>query len=221
MLTPRKRITKKELKEDKLITYSVKAREWIEENQKYVLIGAAAIVIAVAATLFISNSREKATAASSAQLASAVQVYDSRDYATAISLLTDVANSYKGTKSGKIARFYLAQALYSTGEYAAAQEDYRKFASGFTSDEYLKIAAMFGEAACLEQQDQFAQAAAKFEGIGKKYPESPKAAQAYLRAARCYQQAGNDDKAKTLFQLIIDEFPDAPEKNDAVLYSAM
>jgi TolA-binding protein len=221
MLTPRKRISKKELKEDKLITYSVQAREWIEDNQKNVLIAVAVVVIALAAFFIISNAREKKALASSAELAKAVQLYDARDFVSAISLLTDVTNSYKNTESGKLARFYLAQSLYNTGEYAAAQEHFRKFASGFKADEYLKVSALLGEAACLEQQDQFADAAGKFESLGKKYPESPKAAQAYLRAARCYDQAGNSDKAAGLYQLIVDEYPNSPEKNDAMLYSAM
>lgn len=221
MLTPRKRVSRKKLKEDKLITYSVKAREWIEDNQKNVMIGAVVVVVAVAAFFFISGSRQKAAVASSAELAQAVQAYDSRDFDSAITLLTDITNAYKGTKSGKLARFYLAQSLYNTGEYAAAQEHFRKFASGFKADDYLKVSALLGEAACLEQQDQFVEAAGKFEALGKKFPESPKAAHAYLRAARCYEKAGDAEKAESLYQLIIDEYPTSQEKNDAVLYSAM
>ncbi len=221
MLTPRKRVTRKTLKEDKLITYSTQAREWIEDNQRNVIIGAVAVVVAVAAFFLISNMRERAAAASSAELAEAVQAYDSRDFDSAITMLTDVTNAYKGAKSGKLARFYLAQSLYNTGEYAAAQEHFRKFASGFTADDYLKVTALLGEAACLEQQDQFVEAAGKYKALGKKYPESSKAAHAYLRAARCHEQAGNTEKAESLYQLIIDEYPTSQEKNDAVLYSAM
>ncbi len=221
MLTPRKRITKKQLKEDKFITYSLKAREWIEENQKYVISGVVAIVVIIAAFLFISSSQKNAAVAASAELSQGMQVYQSRDYKNAISVLTDVTNSYKNTESGKLARFYLAQSLYHTGEYAAAQEHFRKFATSFKADEYLVISAMEGEAACLEQQDQFAEAAQKYESIAKKYPESPKAPQCYLRAARCFALAGTTDKAEKLYQIIIDEYPNSQEKNDAMLYSAM
>ena len=221
MLTPRKRITKKQLKEDKLITYSVKAKDWIEENQKFVLGGLLAIVILIGAFFLISSSRKKAAAASSLELATAMQVYESRDYTNAISLFTDIVNSYKSTKSGKIARFYLAQSLYKTGEYTAAQEHFRKFASSFNQDDFIKRSALMGEAACLEQQDQFAEAAVKFERIATKYPEAPRAAQFYLRAARCYDLAGNSEKADMLYQKIIDDYPDSAEKNDAVLYGAL
>jgi len=43
MLTPRKRITKKQLKEDKLVTLYAKSRDWVEANFKLVS-GAAAVI---------------------------------------------------------------------------------------------------------------------------------------------------------------------------------
>ena len=44
MLTPRKRITKKQLKEDKLVTLYAKSRDWVEANFKLVS-GAAAVIL--------------------------------------------------------------------------------------------------------------------------------------------------------------------------------
>ncbi|MBN1481565.1 hypothetical protein EH223_04310 [candidate division KSB1 bacterium] len=221
MLTPRKRITKKQLKEDKLITYTVKAKDWLDENLKYVTGGVAAVVIIIVAIFMFSTSRKNAEAATSVELANAMHVYESRDYTNAVNLLTNIVNKNKSTKSGKLARYYLAQSLYKRGEYSAAQEHFRKFATSFQADEYLKIVAMAGEAACLEQQDRFADAAVKYENIGKRYPDSPRAARYYLRAARCYALAGNSSKAQETYQLIIKNYPDSQEKNDAVLYSAL
>ena len=221
MLTPRKRITKKQLKEDKFITYSVKARDWVEENSKFVFGGLVAVVVIVAALFIFMNSRKSAEAQASVDLASAMRVYESKDYSNSVTLLTNIVNAGGGTKSGKLARFYLAQSLYNTQEYAAAQEHFRKFASSFRGDNYLRTAALAGEAACLEQQDQFSQAAAKFAGIAKKYPDGPFVARYLLRAARCYTKAGNSEQAKLIYQQIIDEYPDSQEKNDAVLFSSL
>lgn len=221
MLTPRKRITKKQLKEDKLITYAVKSKEWLDENIKYVSGGLIAVIVVIAAIFIISNTRKNAEAATSVELASAVQVYESRDYTNAVTLFTNIVNNNKSTQSGKLARYYLAQSLYKTGEYGAAQEHFRKFASSFRADDYLKNVALAGEAASLEQQDQFADAAAKYESIGKKYTDSPHIARYFLRAARCYSLAGNNTKAKEIYQLIIEKYPDSQEKNDALLYSAL
>jgi TolA-binding protein len=220
MLTPRKRITKKKLKEDKFITYSVRVRDWIEANSKIVLSGLTALVVILAAIFIINNMRQKAEATASVELANAMHVYESRDYANAVTLFTSIVNSSGGTRSGKLARFYLAQSLYNTDEYAAAQEHFRKFASSFSGDDYIKTAALAGEAACLEQQGQFVQAAEKYQKITKKY-DTPFAARYLLRAARCYAQAGNDDKAQAIYQQIIDDYPNSQEKSDALLYSSM
>lgn len=219
MLTPRKRISKKQLKEDKFITYSVLVRDWIEDNSKIVLSGVVALVVILAAVFIITKMHTKAEAAASVELAQAMRVYESRDYANSVTLFTSIVNSAASTKSGKLARFFLAQSLYNSEEYAPAQEHFRKFASSFRGDDYLRAAALAGEAGCLEQLNQFAQAAEKYENIAKKY--SPLAARYLLRAARCYAQAGNDEQAKTIYRKIIQDYPNSQEKSDALLYSSM
>ena len=88
-------------------------------------------------------------------------------------------------------------------------------------DDYLKATALAGEAACLEQQDQFAEAAKKFEHVARKYSDAPHGARYLFRAARCNALAGNGDAAQSLYQKIIDDHPDSPEKEDAVLYSSL
>ncbi|MBN1464254.1 tetratricopeptide repeat protein [candidate division KSB1 bacterium] len=219
MLTPRKRITKKQLKEDKFITYSVQARDWIEENSRIVFGGIVVLVVILAAVFIINNMRVKAEMTASAELANAMRVFESRDYGNSVALFTGIVNSAGSTKSGRTARFFLAQSLYNTDEYAAAQEHFRKFASSCKEDDYLRAAALAGEAGCLEQQNQFSQAAEKYKNIAKKF--SPLAARYLLRAARCYAQAGNDEQAKTIYQQIIDDYPNSQEKSDALLYSSM
>ncbi|MBN1562061.1 tetratricopeptide repeat protein, partial [candidate division KSB1 bacterium] len=212
MLTPRKRITKKQLKEDKFITYSVRVRDWVDENSKYVLSGAIAVVVILAAVFIISNIGKKAEATASVELANAMRVFESRDYTNAVTLFTSIVNSGGRTRSGKLARFFLAQSLYNIDEYAAAQEHFRKFASSFGGDDYIKTAALAGEAACLEQQGHYSEAAAKYQQIARKY-QTPLAARYLLRAARCHAQAGNHEQAQVLYQQIIDDYPNSQEKS--------
>ncbi len=221
MLTPRKRITKKELKEDKLVTLYAKGREWAEDNFKLITYVSAAVLLIIVASIFIQNNRVKSENEASVQLAKAIHVFDASDYSNAISILSSLVESHGSTKSGHIARLYLAQALYRTGEYAAAAEHFKKAASKLGGDIHLKTTALAGEAACMEQQGEYSQAAEKYEKIVKKYPDAPLAPYFLMRAARCFANAGDETKAKLLYKKLIDDYPESQEKNDALMLSAM
>lgn len=220
MLTPRKRITKKELKEDKLITFYAKGRDWAEENYKLISIISVVVVLFIAGSLFISNKRARSEAGASVQLAKAVHVFDSSDYDGAIGLLSSIVDDNGGVKSGHIARLYLAQALYRTDEYAAAKEHFAKAAKQF-DDIHLKTSALSGVAACLEQQGQYTEAAEQYKKIVTKYPDAPMAPYFLLRAARCSESAQDSAGAEILYKKLVADYPESQEKNDALLLEAL
>ena len=221
MLTPRKRIRKKDLKEDKLVTLYFKSRQWLEENIKYITGGATALLVVILGLLVISHLRQKAGQAASVEFSKASRLYQASDYRNAAVQFTTIVNRSGGTASGKLARFYLAQSLYNTGDYVGAQKQFRKFAASFSADKQIKVTALGGEAACLEQQGKPMEAAVKYEAIFDKFKDLPRASYYLLRAARCYELADNTQKSQALFQKIIDDFPDSKEKEDAVLLSAL
>ncbi len=221
MLTPRKRITKKELKEDKLITIYAKSREWAEENYKLITILSAVVVLLIAGSLLISNKRAKSEAGASVQLAKAIHAFDASDYNGAIGLLSSIVDDNGGTKSGHIARLYLAQSLYRTNEYAAAEEHFKKAASQLHNDIHLKTSALAGVACCLEQQGKYAEAAERFKKIVAKYPDAPMASYFLLRAARCSELAQDSKGAKLLYDKLAADYPESQEKNDALMLNAL
>lgn len=221
MLTPRKRIKKKDLKEDKLVTFYFKGRDWIEDNYKIIAGALAVVVLVIAIGIVMTNRSKRAESQASVEFAKAARVYQSNDYRNAADMFTTIVNNYGGTPSGKLSRFYLAQSLYKTEQYAEAAEHFKKFYSSFGADEHLKATAIAGHAACIEQQGNYEQAAKKYEDALNKYPDAPQAAHYALRAARSYEQAGNDEQARALYQKIIKEYPDSRQKDDAVFLSAL
>jgi TolA-binding protein len=221
MLTPRKRIRKKDLKEDKLVTLYFKSRQWLEENIKYITGGAAALLVVILGLLVISHLRQKADQTASVEFSKASRLFLASDYRNAVVQFTAIVNRSGGTASGKMARFYLAQSLYNTGDYLGAQKQFKKFAASFSADEQLRATALGGEAACLEQQGKPREAAVKYEAIVDKFKDLPRAPYFLLHAARCYELADDAPKSQALFQKIINDFPDSKEKEDAVLLSAL
>ena len=63
--------------------------------------------------------------------------------------LKTVVDNYGGTTSGELARFYLANAYYMTGQVDAALEQFDDFSGG---DKTLKAAAYAGAGACYESR---------------------------------------------------------------------
>lgn len=220
MLTPRKRISKKELKEDKLLTYYAKAQNWVEDNYKIVAGVAAVVLLVIVGSIFITSNREKSEGVASVKLAKAIQAFDSSDYTTAINILSDVVENNGSTKSGAVARFYLAQSLFRTEEYVGAEDHFKTAAKKLSKDVHLKTAALAGAAASLEQQGEFFQAGKKFEQIVAKNSDAPQAAYYLLRAARCYEKADDETKALTLYKTVVEDYPNSTEKNDALLLIA-
>ncbi|MDZ7371878.1 MAG: tetratricopeptide repeat protein [candidate division KSB1 bacterium] len=221
MLTPRKRIRKKDLKEDKLVTFYFKSRAWIDDHLKEITIGLLAVVVIIAGIGIYTYLHGKAEKTASVEFSKAVRTFQAMDYRNAAKEFGVLTSKYGSTRSGKLARFYLAQSHYQNGEYEQAAKQFRKAAGALSGDKQLKAAALAGEAAALEQLGKYAEAAKKFQAVAEKYKDIPKAPSYLLRAARCWQLAGNSQKASALYQRIITDYPDSREKEDAVLLSAL
>ena len=216
MLKPRKQITKKQLKEDSLVTFYFKAQEWLEVHGKTLMIAAAAVLLAIAGFAYYLYAQTQAEKTASVDLARATRTLETQDYQNAISQLSGIVDSYGRTTSGKIARLHLAQAFFQTKEYANARSSYKKFISSFNGDDYFLAAAQGGMAACFEAEKKYDEAAETYLKAVDAY-SSVLDPSMLLNAGRCFNEAGNKEKAKKALNRIIEEHPKAAEKDDALL----
>lgn len=220
MLTPRKRIRKKDLKEDKLVTLYFQAREWVEKHINYILGGAAGLLIILLGLFLLTYLNGKAERSAGIEFSQASKLYQASDYRNAVTQFSHIVDRYGRTSSGKLARYYLAQSLYKTDDYAAAQRQFKKFSSVFSAEDHLRTSALAGVAACLEEQGKYTQAAKQYQAIVKKYEDAPLAPYYLIRAARCCELSNDKAKAKELYKQLITQYPESREKDDAVLLSA-
>ncbi len=220
MLKPRKRITKKKLKEDKLVTLYFKVIDKLERNTNLILGIAAAVVIIIAGVSYYLYSSHKAEEQASVELARAMRIYEVGDYQNAIAQLSNVTENYGGSRSGKIARFYLANAFYQIKDYENAEKNFRRFLSGFSGDEHFLAAAQGGVAATLVQRGRLAEAAAAYEKAAKKY-DSVLSAGFFIQAGHCYARADNPKKAKEMYETVIEKYPQSSEKDEAIILMNM
>lgn len=221
MLRPRKHLSKKELKEDKLVTLYTKATAWFELYKTYLFGGIAAVAVIILGVFFYLQSSESSEKAASVELTKATRFMETSDLKSAIPLLSNLVKNYGRTSSGHFGRFYLANAFFQNKDYDNAKTNYENFFSSFSGDEHFKAAALGGIAACLEGKKQYEEAAKAFVKAADKYEKSVQAPLFLFKAGRCFVLAGKPDKAKALFQQIVDDYPKAQEKDDALLQLSM
>ena len=149
MLKPRKRLTKRQIKEDKFVTYYLKAQDFINQNSRYVMWGIIGIPVAIFASFVFSNIQKGKEQSANIELSKARIDYFAENYESAISTLNNLAENYAGTKSGKKGLYYLANAHFMSSNFDEAEKNFRQFLDK-SSDLDLMVSALAGIAACQE-----------------------------------------------------------------------
>lgn len=215
MLRPKKKLTRKEIKQDKLVTYYFKFNQLVQNNFKFILGGLAAIVVVALIAVMITSSKRNAEKSASREFLSAMAEFQRGNYTDAAEMFRTMVNAYGGTKSATIGTYYLANTYYRTDAFDQALEYYKKFARKHSSDPLLGRPAMIGVANCLVQKQQFKEAAEQFMQVAKKYPKSIEAPESLLNAGLAFIQAQEIKKAETAFERLIKDYPESSFKADA------
>lgn len=214
MLKPHKRITKRQLKEDKFVTYYFKAIDFVEKYSRHIVIGLGAVVLVSAALFYHTKKQAEKDASAVVELSKAHQEYASSNYESATVILKNLIENYGGTKSAELAKFYLANNYFELKSHSEAEKYYRDFADD-NDDDVLTASALAGVAACLEEQGKFAEAADMYKKIADEYPDGVFAAENLFHSARCYLLAGNQQAARDTLSKLREKYPDSTLENDA------
>jgi TolA-binding protein len=209
MLKPKKRLTKKQIKEDKFVTYYFKAQDYVQKNQKIVSSVIIGIIAVVAISILFVRSKRAAEANASIELARAESALQESNLNTAIDMLKSLADNYSGTKNAGRAVFQLANVYFERQDYEMARQYYEQYLDDYGSDEIMASSAYSGIGASLEQREEFLEAAYYYKKGAEKFPEHFEAARQLMNAARCFRLANNKVEAKELYQRIIDDYPES------------
>jgi len=223
MLKPKKKISKKELKQDTLITTYMKVTRFYDQYKKQISIGVTAVIVVVAATMIFLSNRAKNNDLATAKLAAISQFSDNGQYQMAIDGVPDrnlvglkqIVEDYGSTPAGDMARFYLADAYYQTGKYQEALEAFKDCSP---SDALLKASRYAGIAACYEALGKYEDAAGNFESAADKDATDDTISEHLNSAARNYALAGNKSKAVDLLKRIKKNYPTTAAGREADRY---
>lgn len=225
MLKPKKKISKREIKEDKLVSSYFEATNWYEKNKKLVSSIITGIVIVVIIAIVVRNNIAGNNEQAMTELAKVLPYYDQGNYEGAINGipqnnvrgLTAIVADYGSTKSGEFAKFYLANAYYISQQYDKALELYLDVS---VDDNMIQASAYAGAGACYEAKVDPTNAAEYFEKAAQFGKNNPQTVEYLHHAAMNYATAGEKEKAVTLLRKVKKEYPTTQLARDIEKYIA-
>jgi len=211
VLSGKKRITKKEMKEDKLVTSYYSAYNFFMENQAKILIGLGVVALIVIAIVLISNKRSSDNLTSANLLAKVIPLYESGMYQEAIDGqpssnivgLKSIVDEYGSTENGESAKIYLANSYSFLGKW---DEAYKVYDSYSGSNPFFEATALAGMAAYYENKNDFKEAAELYRKASKISKTNPANPEYLLKTAINIMKLGKKDEAKSLFKEIKNEY---------------
>ncbi len=225
MLTPKKKISKKEIKEDALLTAYAGATTYYYENKKMVHYALTGLVVAIIGILIFVNNRKASNEKAQLEFAKVYSLYDAASteksqFTAAINGkpeqgiigLKAIVDNYGSTEAGEIARFYLANSYFQLGQYDDALKQYEDFSG---SDPLLRASAIAGIGGCYEGKKDFSKAAPQFEKAAGVLATNANTPEYLNSAARCYGLSGDKSKAITLLKQLKKDFPTSQYARDA------
>ena len=220
MLAKKKKLTKKEIKEDKLVTSYFRVQQFYSEYQSKILSVVAAVAVVVVIYVFYTNNMAKNNLAATTELSRIMEIYNSGSYQEAIDGhpgtnlvgLKAIVDEYGSTEQGENAKIFLANSHYYLGDFDVA----RKFYSSYSGDNSLfKATALAGIAACDEAQGEYSDAADNYYDAAKLSDENPSNGEYLLLAGINYKKVGDSDAAKKIFESIVKDYAGSPSAIEA------
>lgn len=220
MLRPKKKISKRELKQDALVTTYANVRNFYDIHKKTISIVITAIVVAIAAVfLYVKNQTENNERAL-IQLSQIQSYYDNAQYQIAVDGapernivgLASIVNNYGGTEGGELARLYLADSYFQLRKFSEALEQFEEYSP---SSDLLRSSRYAGIAGCEESLGRYGDAAENYEkAAGYRITEAA-TAELLANAAHNYALAGEKEKAVDLYTRVKKNYPTTAQGREA------
>ncbi len=214
MLKARKKITHKELKQDKLVTAYFESKDWFgsPDNKKKVTIFVVIILLIGVGIFFYMSNRKAKSDEAETKLSAVINLYDAGKYqesingdpAAGIMGLNDIVNNYGGTESGQTAKLYLGNCYYNTKDYDNALKQFEDYSG---KSDIIKASCLSGIGSVNEAKGDMKKAAEFYEKSAKVNKDIVINQENLFYAVRTYTQAGDKENARRVYALLKDQYP--------------
>ncbi len=226
-LKARKKITHKEIKQDKLVTGYFEARNWFSspDNKKKVYIGLIALVVLVAAGFLYRNNKNAKNDEAEAKFSAVIPLYEQGKYPEAINGdpaagimgLGQIVNEYGSTNSGETAKLYLGNCYFNMKDFDNAMKQFESYGG---SNDIVKASCISGIGAVYEAKGDMKKAGEYFEKAANVNKGVVINQENLFYAIRSYTNAGDKESAKRVFASLKDQYPKSKYINESKRFEA-
>lgn len=208
---------------DSIEEYEEEIEEIIEDDsaigqiKKYgtiVVIVLVVLVIGIFSYNYMNEQSEIKNAEATKHLARVIPLMAQGDYSKALNGdvnivienkalmgFKEISSVYSGTDAGRMASFYAGKALLMENNFSEAKSHFENALK--VDAEEIKVGAYNGLAACLEEQGDFAGASKNYESAANLVNQTEMKSRYLYFAGLTAEKAGNSDKAKSLYEKVV------------------
>jgi outer membrane protein assembly factor BamD (BamD/ComL family) len=177
------RLSKQDIKEDDFVTAVLRAREFIYTHQNAFFVGLAALVIIIAGTLWMSNSRSTTRESAATQFAEALASFRSGDIKTAEEMFKIIDDRFSGFEQGAYAAYMAGKCALEDGRNTQAIEMFESYLSRSGKHPFFHDAALDGLATAWENEGNFDMASKTYMQLADDMKTNSFVEASYLRKA--------------------------------------
>jgi TolA-binding protein len=220
MLKPKKKLSRKKIKEDKLLTSVNKGIDFFNENSKIIISSLIGILVIVTVSYLYVKSKQSANTAAAGRLILAVDIYNTQNYDQAIPALLNISEQFDGTQNAGIASYYLANSYYYKENFSEARKYFKKYIDDYGDDQMFNSTALAGIASCYAHEGNKEEAANYYQSAAEKNPDLFTAADYLFSAVQIFIEMDNIESAKQLLQKLIKHYDKSTKVNEAKMLLA-
>jgi len=225
MLAKRKKLSRKEIKEDGLITFYYKLVGLYGTYKQYFLIGGVAVILIAAGSFFYMQQKSGSNERANVELSRVIPAFDAGMYLESIEGnpqskvmgLKKIVAEYGNSENGEIAKVYLGHAYFYLGKVDEALKNYEDFDG---NNELFKAASFAGEAACYEAKNDLEKAAELYRKASSVSEENALNPQYLLFSGINLLKVKKIAEAKEIFERIKKDFPTTTSGREVERYLA-
>jgi tetratricopeptide (TPR) repeat protein len=178
-----KRLSKHDLKDDPFVTAVLKAKEFVYEHQNAFFIGLIAVIVIVAGTLWMTNSRQSTRESASTQFAEALQSFRAGDIKTAEEMFKIIDERFGGMEQGAYSAYLAGKCALEDGRNTEASEMFESYLRRADKYPFFHDAALDGLATAWANERDYAKAADVYLRLLDNMKTNSFVEPAYLRKA--------------------------------------
>jgi tetratricopeptide (TPR) repeat protein len=217
-MTTRKRLKKRQMKEDQLVTTALKVSNFVQERFSHVITGVVVLIVIVAIVLFASQARKNSGRAAERDFAVAMNQYQTGQLEQAGTAFASLADQHSGRRSGKAAMYFLGETRMAQYRYQEALEAYDRYLDKAGDSGEFSHPAMIAKGLCYEGLGQFRMAAELMDSASKLLgPDDARYYDVLFNAGTFHWEAGNATAAAEFFRRVSEEAT-GPLKDRATMW---